>query len=88
MQINVTGKYEEFIADRVARGSYDSPVQVIVEGLRLLGEQEEFRLLKKRLLQNDIQQGLDELDSGKGSPLDIDAIIQRCKAKKAKSKRG
>jgi antitoxin ParD1/3/4 len=84
MQVNVTGKYEKFIAERMAQGDYDSPVQIVVEGLRLLGEQEMSRLLKMQLLQRDIQKGLDELERGQGTPLDIEAIIQSCEAKKNK----
>ena len=43
--------------------------------------------LKRRLLQRDIQKGLDDLAAGRGLPLDIELIIEACKAKHNERKR-
>lgn len=81
MEVRVTGPYETFITKHIEAGSYDSPTQMVVEGLRLLQEQQELRLIKKKLLQNEIEQGLNDLAHGKSRELNIESLITACESK-------
>ena len=55
-------------------GFYASASEVICEGLRLLKQYDEDQKMKLQRLRVDIEEGIASLDSGKGKPLDIEAI--------------
>jgi antitoxin ParD1/3/4 len=57
-------KLEAVVADLVANGRYNSKSEVLREGVRLVQEREA-RLAE---LQKMLQQGIDELDAGRGIP--------------------
>lgn len=68
MNVSLTPELEKLVNEKVRSGMYTSASEVIREGLRLLQEQEEFRRIKYAALKRDIQEGLDELDSGARLP--------------------
>jgi len=59
-----------FVEELVARGAYPSATEVVHDALRLLRQGEH----KLESLRREIQIGIDELERGEISQLDIDAI--------------
>jgi antitoxin ParD1/3/4 len=74
MNVSLTPELDQFIAEKVKGGFYASASEVIREGLRLLKQYDEVQRMKLRQLRADIEKGIASLDSGKGKPLDIEAI--------------
>lgn len=59
--------------DGIASGRFRSEEEAVKEGLNLLQSREQ----KLDALRKDIQIGLDDLEAGRSSPLDVDDIIFR-----------
>jgi antitoxin ParD1/3/4 len=88
MNVSLTPELNQFIADKVESGLYSSASEVIREGLRLLKQYDEVQRVKLQQLREDIRQGLESLDNGKGKTLDIEAIkAEGRKLRKAKKAR-
>ncbi|HKH46189.1 MAG TPA: type II toxin-antitoxin system ParD family antitoxin [Thermoanaerobaculia bacterium] len=62
MNVTLSGDIEQFIREEVASGRYDSPQEVVREGLRLLDQQ------RRERLNQQIEEGLAQLDRGEGIP--------------------
>lgn len=74
LNVSLTPQLEAMVKQKVESGMYNSASEVIREGLRLLDEQDKLREIRFEELRREIQKGLDELDQGKGAPLDMAAI--------------
>ncbi|HEX5083366.1 MAG TPA: type II toxin-antitoxin system ParD family antitoxin [Blastocatellia bacterium] len=74
MNVSLTPELNQFIAEKVKGGYYSSASEVIREGLKLLKQYDEAQRMKWQQLRADIEKGTASLDSGKGKPLDIEAI--------------
>ncbi len=79
MNVSLTPELNQFIAEKVKDGFYSSASEVIRESLRLLKQFDEvqrmkLQRMKLQQLREDIREGLESLDRGKGKPLDIEAI--------------
>lgn len=68
MNVSLTPELEQFVADKVKSGRYNSASEVIREALRLLEEREELRNIQKQELRKKISEGLDQLGRGEGIP--------------------
>jgi len=86
MNISLTPELESFVKQKVSTGLYNSVSEVIREALRLLEEKEVIQSMKLQALKSDIQQGLDSLDAGEGTPLDIESI--KVKGRKILAQKG
>lgn len=73
MSVTIPQEYAAFIRDSVASGRFGSEDEVVFEALRLLQRHEQ----KLAALRADIQVGLDDLDAGDASELDVEDIIRR-----------
>lgn len=65
MNITITGELEELINEQLKSGLFDSPNQVIREGLRLLREQNQLREIRREELRREIQKGVDAIKEGR-----------------------
>ncbi|MFC1747482.1 type II toxin-antitoxin system ParD family antitoxin [Pseudomonadota bacterium] len=74
MNVSLTPKLESYVKQKVTAGMYNSASEVIREALRLLEERDALQVVKLEALRQDINQGLESLDNGKGKSLDIEAI--------------
>lgn len=63
MTISLTPEWDAFVSEQVRSGRYASNSEVIRAGLRLLAEQEAQR--SREALRTWIQEGIDDLDSGR-----------------------
>jgi antitoxin ParD1/3/4 len=71
MDLPLTPELEAFIASRVASGQYDTPVDVISAGLRLLKERDHDREAGLEDLRASIREGIDQADRGELIPGDV-----------------
>jgi antitoxin ParD1/3/4 len=74
MNVSLTPELENFVKQKVTAGMYNSASEVMREALRLLEEQDSLREMKVEALRRDIRDGVNELDGGYGSPLDMEKI--------------
>jgi antitoxin ParD1/3/4 len=65
MTVSVTPQLDRFVKEQVASGKYASSSEVVRAGLRLLADQEEARAQRQAALKRFVQEGLDDLESGK-----------------------
>lgn len=77
MNVSLTPELEKLVNDRVRSGMYSSASEVVREALRLLKEQEGIRRQKLKELRREIQIGIDQIERGEGTPLDIGKLKAR-----------
>lgn len=87
MNVNLTPELETFVKAKVGTGLYNSASEVVRDALRLLEEQDRMKEVKLQFLREEIQKGLDELDSGKTSTLTV-ADIKRVAREQVKERSG
>jgi antitoxin ParD1/3/4 len=85
MNVSLTPQLESYVKQKVAAGMYNSVSEVMREALRLLEERDALKEMKLAALQRDINEGIDELDRGEGTPLNMDEI--KAKARSLKEQR-
>ena len=79
MNVTLPPEIEELINSKVASGRYDSPGDVIVEGLRLLSEEEELCQMSFEELRNEILKGAEQANRGELIPAEqvLEDILKR-----------
>jgi antitoxin ParD1/3/4 len=80
MKISLTRELEQFVARKVASGSFRNASEVIREGLRVLREREKARKDAVDELRRQILVGSQQADGGKTSPFN-DATLRRIKTR-------
>ena len=80
MKISLTRELEQFVARKVAGGSYRNASEVIREGLRVLREREKARKDAVDELRCQILVGIQQADRGKTSPFN-DATLRQIKTR-------
>ena len=73
MSVTIPQQYAAFIRDSVASGRFRSEDEAVAEGLRLLQHHEQ----RLAALRADLQVGIDDLNAGNSSELDIEDIMRR-----------
>lgn len=68
MELHFTPEQQNFINSQAVRIGASGAEEVVGEALRMYQEHEEFIAANKEWLNAAIQEGLDELDAGKGIP--------------------
>lgn len=65
---------QQFVQNQIERGDYSTTGEVVCAALTLLRERDQVRTIRLERLRADVRLGLDELDRGEGSPLDVEEI--------------
>lgn len=65
MNITLPPELENLINEKVKSGKYDSPGEVVREGLRLLKEQDELKRIRLEELRREVQKGIDDMREGR-----------------------
>lgn len=65
MEITLPAELEKLINEKIESGYYDSPGEVVREGLQLLKEQDQLRQLRREKLRREIQKGIDDMREGR-----------------------
>ena len=86
MNVSLTAELENYVKAKVATGMYNSVSEVMREALRLMEERDALKSMKLDALRRDVQEGLDELDRGEGTPLDMNEIKAKARAIKENRK--
>ncbi len=73
MSITIPKDFQTFVSRGVASGRFRSEEEAVGEGLNLLRDREQ----KLDALRGDIQAGLEQLDAGQSTILDINDIKRR-----------
>jgi antitoxin ParD1/3/4 len=74
INVHLDETFEKFVAELIKSGLYQSPSEVIRDGLRLLKERKDLGQFKLEELRQKIQVGVDQLDRGEGIPFNPEAI--------------
>jgi antitoxin ParD1/3/4 len=65
MNVSLTPELEKIVSFKVESGLYNSASEVVREGLRLLQQRDEMREMKLAALREEIQKGVDDLETGR-----------------------
>ncbi len=78
---------ERFVREEVASGRFDSSQEVILEALRLLRERSLVEERRRQELNEQIEEGLAQLDRGEGIPGDqaFKALWEKSRQRRAAS---
>ena len=68
MNVTLPSDLQQFVADQVAVGEFDSPSDVICQGLALLRERRSNGEQQLESLRAKIREGLEQLERGEGIP--------------------
>jgi antitoxin ParD1/3/4 len=75
MNVSLRPELERFVAERISKGGYANPSEVVNEALEVFKEQEGFTPEHEAYLQREVQRGLDQLDAGECAVFDARTII-------------
>jgi antitoxin ParD1/3/4 len=70
MNVSLTPELERLVEEKVSSGRYKSASEVVRHALREFSDREREYESRLEALRRDIQQGIDSLDAGRGSPGD------------------
>jgi antitoxin ParD1/3/4 len=87
MNVSLTPEMEEMVNQKVESGLYNSASEVIREGLRLLKEQDDLRLIRQEELRREVMKGYEQSRSGDSRPLDAEAVKAKGRERLAARKR-
>lgn len=84
MNVNLGPVFDEFVAEMLATGLYQSQSEILREGLRLLKEREDLKRLRLAELRNEISRGVEQADRGEfvGGPQTFAEIRQKSTRRK------
>lgn len=86
MNVNLGPTFDQFVADLLKTGLYQSQSEILRDGLRLLKEREDLKQLRLTELRKEIAVGSEQAD--RGELVDGDEAFKRIRAKSAKRKTG
>ena len=81
MNVLLSPELEQYIHQQVSAGAYESPSEVVSEGIRLLEEERRSQGERRVQVRKMIEQGLAELNAGFGLP--GDEVYQALKRRSA-----
>ncbi len=64
MNVHLGSVFDEFVADLLKGGQYQSQSEILRDGLRLLKEREEVKQMRLSALQKEIAAGMEQADQG------------------------
>jgi antitoxin ParD1/3/4 len=85
MNVHLGPVFDEFVADLLKTGYYQTQSEVLRDGLRLLKEREEVKQLRLAELRNEIALGSEQAD--KGQFVDGPAAFAKIRLRSAQRKR-
>jgi antitoxin ParD1/3/4 len=82
MNVSLTPELEQYIADKVATGMYQTSSEVVREALRALREKE-LREAKLEELRREVEKGFADLEAGRMSTKTAADILKEVRERKA-----
>jgi antitoxin ParD1/3/4 len=74
MNVNLGETLDQFVADLVKSGRYQSQSEVLRDGLRLLKDREDLRQLRLAELRKELRAGLEQIERGETTEYDPEEI--------------
>jgi antitoxin ParD1/3/4 len=68
MNVILPAELQQFVANQVASGEFESPTDVVCQGLALLRERRDSQQQQLESLQAKIREGLEQLERGEAIP--------------------
>ncbi len=87
MNVNLGEPFDQFIADLIKSGLYQSQSEVVREGLRLLKEREDLRNIRLAQLRAEIDKGIVQIESGKFETHDGPSLKKALQASKSRGRK-
>ena len=84
MNVSLTPQLEDLVRQKVDSGRYNSASEVVREALRLMDTYEHVRASSLAKLRADVEAGWQQVEEGKVSDFDPDAVKRRGRAKLAR----
>ena len=85
MNVNLGTVFDQFVADLLKTGHYQSQSEILREGLRLLKEREELKQLRLAELRREIAIGTEQARQGK--VIDGEAVFAEIRKKSQEARR-
>jgi len=85
MNVNLGPVFDDFVADLLKSGFYQSQSEILREGLRLLKEREDLKQMRLAALRQEIDVGVAEAD--RGELLDATGVFAEIRDKSASRRR-
>jgi len=84
MNVNLGPVFDQFVAEMLGSGLYQSQSEVLREGLRLLKEREDLKRLRLAELRKEISRGVEQADRGEfvGGPQTFAKIREKSARRK------
>jgi antitoxin ParD1/3/4 len=79
MNVNLGPVFDQFVADLLKTGLYQSQSEVVRDGLRLLMEREELKKIRLDAVRREIAHGSGQAD--RGELVDGEQVFQRIRSK-------
>jgi putative addiction module CopG family antidote len=76
MTVQLPVNYEQFVAEMLKAGGYQSPADVICDGLDLLRAQAVYRKQRLAHLREQVEVGMEQMRKGKVSPADPMELLE------------
>ena len=86
MNVNLGPAFDQFVAELLKTGLYQSQSEILREGLRLLKEREDLKQLRFAELRREIAVGSDQAD--RGEFIDGEQVFAEIRRRSAERKRG
>jgi antitoxin ParD1/3/4 len=84
LNVSLTPQLEEFVREKVSSGLYNSASEVVREALRLMDSYEGLRTSALLKLRSDVEAGWQQVEEGKVTDFDPDAVRRRGRENLAK----
>jgi len=85
MNVNLGTVFDQFVADLLKTGHYQSQSEILREGLRLLKEREELKQLRLAELRKEIAIGTEQ--ARRGQVIDGEAVFAEIRKKSQEARR-
>ena len=85
MNVNLGTVFDQFVADLLKTGHYQSQSEILREGLRLLKEREELKQLRLAELRREIAIGTEQ--ARRGQVIDGEAVFAEIRKKSQEARR-
>ena len=86
MNVNLGPTFDDFVAEMLGTGLYQSQSEILREGLRLLKEREDLKKLRLAEFRHEISRGVEEAD--RGQFVDGPPTFAKIREKSAQRRRG
>lgn len=79
MNVSLTEEMVKFVEGEVSRGEYVSASEVVRDALRVLRHERELREEELRMVREEVQKGIDDMEAGRFSDRTLEDIFEEAR---------